>query len=271
MQIRSQVSTLFKKPLDEKSEPEKRYAEEIKAYEAAIAEIEKERKEPVSSLERHVLPFLNPDDVFSGSTITDALTAMHGSMPGVKGPLISTFNATHGSENWALPSFSAKFIKDKNGFARFLHLGTTRIWNDDGSINEERMVEFKKIFPEKVSQSGLNAYLAECMKKDPPTSENGSHRNADAKFGLTTKKMREEQQASAATQAWGEVFDRLACGWVQGPSGKPERYLTIDIAEEFFRDSPRAFLRAKCGLLPVVKPEEPVVRSSPGVCPYRSH
>lgn len=31
MQVRSQISTLFKKPLDDKTDAQKRYAEEIKA------------------------------------------------------------------------------------------------------------------------------------------------------------------------------------------------------------------------------------------------
>src|SRR5689334_1550686 len=155
----NEISGFFKRPQDTKLDAEAQYKQELKAYEETIAKIEKERKEPVSSLERHVLAFLDQNYVFSGTTVKEGLDAMHSLLTWLKGPLIAGFNATHGSENHVCPAFSAEFVKDKNGFARFLHLGTTRIWNADGSINEERMNEFKKRFPTIVTESNLNAYL----------------------------------------------------------------------------------------------------------------
>ena len=269
---------MIERQVESKTDPKTLYQQELKAYEETIDKIEKETKQAVTSLERHVLLFLDENKTFSPATVTAGLTLLHSHQPGMKGPLIATFNATHGSNNVVCPALSAQFIKDKNGYARFLHLGTTRIWNADGTINEDRLNQFKTAVTagqdasqKIVTLSQLNAYLAQCLATDPATSENGSGRNADAKFGLSSKKLRENAQASAATSAWSEVFDRLACGWIKNSSGALEPYMTLEITEEFFRDSPRAFLRAKCGLLPVPKPEPQVEKTHHTgtlFCPY---
>ena len=42
-----------------------------------------------------------------------------------------------------------------------------------------------------------------------------------------------------------------------------EAYLTLTVAKEFFEDSPVAFLKAECGLLPIPKPVIIVVNGDP--------
>ncbi len=240
----------------ESSDPNDLYQKKLKAYNDVIEQIEQETKQPVTALEKHILPFLDTEKQFSPATVASILRAMHGSQPDLKGNVIAMFNATHASNNRMCPAFSGYFKKDENNYARFLHLGTTRIWNPDGTINEERMKAFKAFVTEGradhiVTSQKLKDYLAHCFAKDPEVTENGNRRNANGWFFLTNKKMRASFQANAAVAGWNEVFDRLACG--HDESGKP--YLTWDIVEDFLRDSPKVFLMAACGLLPKVAKE----------------
>lgn len=278
-----EIPDIFKDVPDTK-DPQALYQQKLKEYEETIKQIEEESKSPLTAFERHVIAFLDNTKTFSTSTVKTILNSMHAKQAEIKASIIASFNATHSSHNILLPSFSGQFIKDEHGLLiYFYHLGTTRIWNIDGSINEERMNQFKRYFtdgqpkdsPQIATFSKLKQYLQQCYEKDPPETENGSGRNADAKYGLSTKKMRADFQATAAVQGWQEVYDRLTCGWTK--DGDP--YLTLEVAEEFLRDSPKAFLRATCGLLPVPKPEpeaavKPVMPKNQGlfaksgVCPY---
>ncbi|MHB1948670.1 MAG: hypothetical protein ACYCQI_11225 [Gammaproteobacteria bacterium] len=236
-----------------------------KLYEAKLAQYLEESKD-MTSLEKHVFMFMDKEKTFSPSTVTAGLNRMHGVQADMKGRFISLFNASHGSDNIVCPELSAQFTKDKNGYARFLHLGTTRIWNADGTINQarwEQFINYIKVEKEEkepiLTLSKLKSYLAECVRKDPqdPTT----HRNSNAFFSS------KYVQHLAATAAWDEVFNRLACGWKEVP-GKPgtfEAYLSYEVTQEFFTDSPRAFLRAECNLLPVPKPEPEIVDEMKGI------
>lgn len=226
-------------------------------YKRRVALYENESK-GLSALEKHVLPFLTKDKVFNKSTIAAALKLMHGSKPDAKGMAIAMFNANHGSGS-KCPVMSSHFIKDEHGYARFMHLGTTRIWNPDGSINEARMKGFKEAMRllnhsqgrddcDFVTKSNLKRYLQICLTFDPKDDPSISNRRKSCGlFGTSA------MQALAATAAWDEVFELLKCGEVTDKRGNTEPYVTWEVAEEFFRDSPKAFLRAECGLLPVPK------------------
>lgn len=265
MQLRNLVSSLFNTTPVKSLDPQKLYDQKIAEYDAMIADIEREQKRTVTALERHVISFLKADQMFDKHTVAHVLTGMRSSGADAKGSIIATFNATHGSSNHVCPALSAQFRKDKNAYARFLHLGTTRIWKADGIIDEVALKKFKEFFAKdqkeqkdqkeesiRIPVSKLKDYLSACLQNDAPETTNGSGRRADGFFGLSTQSMRIKTQAFAATAAWDEVFDRLACG----KTDKGENYITMKIAEEFFRDSTRAFLRAVCGLLPVT-PEVP--------------
>lgn len=214
--------------------------------------------EGLSPLEKHLFLFLDKDKTFSPITVSTELTLMRGHMAKIKGMIISGFNASHGS-NSSCPVMSAIFNKDQDDYARFLHLGTTRCWNADGSINEDRYRQFiTTVTAGKTNSHGepvvtlsrLKQYLSDCLEKDP--EEQTSHRRTFGFFPSISKCT----QAFAATAAWDEVFDRLACGWlpVDGKPTELEPYLSLQVTKEFFYDSPRAFLRAECGLLPIEKP-----------------
>lgn len=245
------------KPVDNKLELSlaKNPAEEL--YKEKLAKYLKEADEQkFSSLERHVFLFLDKEKSFSPSTVTAELDKMHGSSAWLKGRMIATFNATHGSDNVMLPSCMAKFVPDgKNKYARFLHLGTMRVWEKDGTVNQERLekatkavaVDHKECKEKIVSLHKLKEYLGECYKQDKQEKDTG--RNTSAFFSSATA------QAFAATAAWDEVFDRLACGWVKHGNDL-EPYLTESVFRDFFIDSPVAFLKAECGLLPAAKPAD---------------
>jgi len=208
----------------------------------------------LTPLEKHLFLFIDKDKTFSPSTVSEALEKMHGSKSKAKGTAIASFNATHASSNYICPAFKAQFTKDKNGYARFLHLGTTRIWNADGSINQERLKKFEDYIAKEskeqiITKNTLTKYLNICKLADKPESTTG--RNADSFFSS------QSTQELAGSAAWDEVFDRLACGWKPRPDDyrEMEPYLSLEVLRDFFIDSPKAFLKAECGLLPVAKPE----------------
>ena len=88
---------------------------------------------------KHVTRFCDEKANFSPTTVGDGLAKIHGTYPYAKGAAISAFNATHSSTNIICPVTGARIEFDpETGYGKFYHLGTTRIWNPDGSINEER-------------------------------------------------------------------------------------------------------------------------------------
>jgi hypothetical protein len=224
--------------------PENIYQERLSKY--------KVESQGLSALEKHVFPFLDNNRTFSPATITAELNKMHASGAGIKGLLIAAFNANHGKSG-VCPVLKAQFAADKNQFARFLHLGTTRVWNADGSVNEENWTKFIAYIAQVqnnntsyLAKSTLLSYLQKCYNEDKPDNTTG--RNANAFFSLG------KAQAGAGSAAWNEVFDRLTGKWIVGSNGKAEPCLTIEDTRSFFEDSAVVFLKAECGLLPIAKP-----------------
>lgn len=206
-----------------------------------------------TALDNHVLRFEDENKNFSSQTVTEGLEKIHSSNAQAKGTMISGFNATHSSNNIICPAMSGNFTPDKEkGYAKFLHLGTTRIWNADGSINEERWQKFfiNTVTEENGSQvvtwSNLTKYLQYCYDNDP--QENNTGRNTNAFF--SSKPM----QGFAASSAWQEVFDRLACGWTLKDNGEYESFMSLEKIREFFENSELAFQEAETQALPIPKP-----------------
>lgn len=213
-----------------------------------------------SALAKHVNRFTTDEQTYSPTTIAQGLAKINSSHSGLKGLGIFAFNSAHSGNTCP---WSAPFKPDPHtGYANNLHLGTTRIWNADGSINEERWKQFEDYISigqnnnEKiVTLSTLNAYLKKCFESDPEDPYTG--RNALSLFSNKTI------QQTAATGAWGEVFDRLCCGWVANKqNGNLEPYITLAVIREFFEDSNKAFLKAETNELPVAKPQ---AQSVPGL------
>lgn len=210
----------------------------------------------ITSLEKHPKRFTDRDNNYCPHSIAAGLNKLHSSNVGLKSKAIAAFNATHTSDNLVFPTTHGKLVYDEqNGFAKNLHLGTTRIWNADGSINEERWKKFvdfvtadQKDNEEKiVTQSKLKAYLKHCYDNDPQDPTTG--RNS---LSLLSSK---PVQGLAASAAWDEVFDRLACGWktIDNKSCRQEPYITLSLVREFFEDSTEAFAKAENRELPAPK------------------
>lgn len=210
-----------------------------------------------NALDNHVALFTNEDRTYSPATVANGLQALHGHQPILKGTVIATFNASHASDNLICPMIHGQFVPDANtGYAKNLHLGTTRIWNADNTINEERWKKFADYVTkgqderaEKiVTFSALNNYLDICAQEDPQESNTG--RNA---FGLFSSK---DIQCLAARKGWEETFDRLTCGWVRksNKTDELEPYITLSLVRQFFENSKEAFKKTKDGELPVAKP-----------------
>lgn len=212
-----------------------------------------------SPLAKHVQRFTDDESTYSPETVAAGLEKIHGYAASMKGYAISLFNATHSSDNIMCPVTRARFVKDnEKGYAKNLHLGTTRIWNQDGSLNEERwqkfientVIEYKseKIVP----KSKLDAYLSQCYYNDPQDLTTG--RNSNALF--SSKYI----QGTAATAAWNEVYERLTCGWIEvdNNANQLEPYITLIVLREFFEDSSKAFQHAEDGLLPIARPQKGV-------------
>ena len=203
------------------------------------------------ALARHVVRF-SDHGFFSPSTVSAGLEKIHGSHSTAKGTIIAGFNSNH----VGCPFFSAEFKPDeKTGFAKYLHLGTTRIWKTDGSIDEERWNKFVTAVTvgqesqeiKTVSRSALKNYLQFCYENDPQESTTGRNTNSWFSSGYV--------QATAATQAWEEVFDRLTCGWVFNEKlHEQEPFINLDMVRLFFADSTAAFQKAEDRELPVSKP-----------------
>lgn len=215
-----------------------------------------ERTKYLSPLEKHVYRLMNEAHKFSPKTIGQGLEKMHGSSPYGKATGIAFFNASHSSGNLVCPAFRGDFIKE-GSFQKYLHMGTSRIWDPSGELNSAKNERFiNDCFGKETTLplSKLLKFLELCTKYDP--EEPGTNRVTG--YSLTfTKKM----QATAASSAWGEVYDRLSCGWVflENDLKKQEPYLTRVIAQMFFQDSTLVFMLAENKLLPVPRPDVEMV------------
>src|SRR5690348_3333820 len=95
----------------------------------------------LTAMDKHVKRFVNEDWSYDPKSVAKGLEDVHADYPLVKGVAISTFNASHVSK---CPAMSGSFVPDeKTGYAKFLHMGTTRIWNEDGSVDEAKWKEFE--------------------------------------------------------------------------------------------------------------------------------
>jgi len=203
-------------------------------------------------LGRHVKPFTDKNGLYSPTSISAELNKCDEPHPNVVGAAIAIFNATHAEGSLVCPfRKSATFSPDS--YAKSLHLGTTRTWNADGTINEERWQQFVNYVQEDfgnekiVKQSKLNEYLLKCLNED--AEEKNTGRNNNSYF--SSKSM----QATAANAGWDEVFKLFHNGAVKDGK-KEDRYLTIKAVREFFEDTGELVKKAENGVLPK---NEPVV------------
>lgn len=225
-------------PAESKEGPQALYEERLQKYKEATKDLE------LSSLFKHILYVLDAKNCSSPSSIARVLKNMGSSAAEFKGFAIHTFNAVHRGS-------SCPFFKN-TPLSKSLHLGTTRIWKEDGSVDEARWQQFLKNASEEngsiFTLSKVQAYLQECTEKDPEEEKTG--RKTTPYLPLS-----KSMQVNAAVLAWNEVFDRLTCGWQLKENGELEPYISTQVVREFFEDSPVAYLRAECGLLPVPKPQ----------------
>jgi len=191
-------------------------------------------------LAKHIARF-SKQDSFSPETVSAGLKEVRSHLPRVKGTIIAAFNAAH----VGCPFGRAQFKPDANGeYGKHLHLGTTRVWNEKGEIDEQRWEEFKTAVAKEyngtkiVKKSDLFKYLGICLAKDPQQTTTG--RNTYSLF--SSKRI----QAIAASAAWNEVFDRLSAGNIEN-----DPYLHLEKVWEFFENSEAAFQDAENGTLPV--------------------
>lgn len=204
------------------------------------------------ALLKHTKPCLDDNGNFTPELVTALLKSMHSSHADVKGGVISTFNATHASNNLICPVTGAKFQSDpETGYAKFLHLGTLRFWNANGWVDEKRWAEFVEFTTKDqsdkkdkiVTYGNFKAFYDLCVKNDDPEKNTGRH--AMGLFPSVSVAV----QHQAGIQAWNEIFDRFTCGW------EPEQYIKLDVLRLFVDDSGKAYDMVKRGELPVPKPE----------------
>jgi len=208
------------------------------------------------ALGKHVKSFVDASGFFSRATVEEGLKEIHSSHVAVTAEVIARFNGVHASgffaSSWRCPHAQTE---GKNDYSRNLHLGTTRIWKADGSIDEARWAQFAAIAERQQPEdepyftlSAVKNYLAKCNQQDPQEHDTG--RNTDSLFSSGTI------QATAAIKAWEEVFNRLASRWVLDANGTDtEPCLHVSIVREFFENSEAAFSKAVSGELPIPKPE----------------
>lgn len=188
----------------------------------------------LSALEKHVLAFSEMRDdekiKYSGNSIGTQLGELGSSKARLKGTLIHKFNAIN-SGRCSLTS--TEFNHGDDGtFGYTLHLGTARIWNADGSINEDNLVDLidstyefnAEVNDFIITESSLFEYIAQRQNTDPEEPKNGRY----SSYKPFSKKV----QHGAANGAWGEVFESLKSGEIDG-----EAYITSSRLEKFFRDT----------------------------------
>lgn len=208
----------------------------------------------LSALGKHGKRFVNEDWSYGVSSVKEGLDKINSSQSAIKSVAISEFNIIHTGGKGC--PFKGDFNGDpETGYAKALHLGTTRIWNADGSINEERWKKFEDYVTagqnadgiRKVTLSKVKEYLKYCLENDPQEQNTGRNTNSifSSKF----------MQGRAAVAGWGEVFDRLTCGYVEDKEKNLDPYITLDIIREFFEDSEKALQKAEEKSLPVPKPQ----------------
>ena len=158
----------------------------------------------------------------------------------MKGHIIHKFNAAHSGK---CPFTKTEFNRATDGtFGYTLHLGTARVWDPDGSINEENLttlVESTKEFNVDVNdfiikKNKLMEYLEYRRTIDPEVPGTGRY---ESKVPFSR-----DIQYKAATGAWGEVFESIKSG-----VHADEPYVTVARLELFLRDTPALLQEIKGG------------------------
>lgn len=234
--------TVAKESKEAPSSSTKAKSEESMDYEARVAKHKKDTL-GLSPLQKHIFWVLDEKFRSSGKSVKEKLEAMKGSAAFFKGPLIHKFNAT---QRGAKP-LDCPFLKTTD-LRSSLHLGTTRVWDHNGMIDEARWEQLVKYTVEKdalnndiITLSKLKAYLAVCAKEDPVEKDTGRHDQSEDKGNSRG------DQEYAAVKAWEEVYDRLK----SGVTVKGDPFMLVSTVREFHEDSPLTYLRAECGLLPL--------------------
>lgn len=197
---------------------------------------EKYEKNPFAN---HIKLFTKPNGEFNPSSVSNGLERAGGSHPDITGEVIARFNAGHIT---SCPFYrTAVCAPNKEGsYAPAFHLGTTRIWKENGEIDEamwEELVAFvtkgqeqseKKV----VKQSVLMAYLEERAAKDPEEAKTG--RNTKGFFAS------KNIQCLAAREAWKKTFELLA---TYPNAADPS--IPLEKVRAFFENTEAAFLAKK--------------------------
>jgi hypothetical protein len=219
------------------------YEERVKKYKAEIPP-------GLSPLAKHILYVIDNNFVSSPASVATRLKAMDSSMPDFKGWAIHLFNAGHRGNTCPFFKKLAQGGLETASLSSSLHLGTTRCWNANGSVNEDCWKRLVSATAEMVKGTAIItktkffAALKKWADEDPEDKTTGRQVSPLMPFS-------KEVQHDAGVKAWEEIFDRLTCGY----KDNTEPYITVEVMREFFDDSPVAYLRAECGLLPASKPQ----------------
>ena len=208
-----------------------------------------------SALGDHIALF-SSNGFFSPATVRTGLDRVHGTSTGFKGAAIAAFNSVHSGH---CPFNATKLPSEGTDWSTFLHLGTTRIWNASGEIDEARWLQFVTTVTTQqgeeriVTRSALQRYLQACDASDP--QEQNTARHASNSLFATV-------QSTAASQAWDEAYNRLTCGWVKDEKTQEyDSYMSLEIIRLFFENPAEAFKKAERQELPVAKPADPASRA----------
>lgn len=201
--------------------------------EQKLADSERIKVDPENELYLHIKPFLDKDGYFSPSTISKELEALHAPLAGPKGLGIFAFNRLHAG--------SSGPITKNTDFSPHIHLGTARIWNRNGKLNEtnwQKLVKFTQDtqsprHQDIILESTWENFIKKINAEEGP--EPGTGR--DASTLLSSKKAQEIAGSAARVQ----VFDLFSKGKTavknEGKAVTQERYMTLSDLELFYRDT----------------------------------
>ena len=174
-----------------------------------------------SALYRHILPFLDEKGHFSAETISMALKDAHASNPGIKGQIINLFNSVHAGGNGPITPFT--------NLSQHVHMGTARIWDENGSFNEknwQRLLDYAKEkdhMPNMIYQTTLESFI-EMINKEHGTQP-GTGRDSHIPGGIAAQKF----AGGAARQ---QLFDLV------GEKDSTDRvFISKESLELFYRDT----------------------------------
>jgi hypothetical protein len=202
----------------------------------------------LSALEKHVYAFGSFDSKnninYSSTTIANELSHHGEPHYNIVGSAVSFFNATHsGKVPYGDITFSCPHQKE---FGASLHLGTLRLYGEDGSFSQDNWDGFAKD-NDNISLHQLMDYLEDKTGMLPDEHDTG--RNTDSWF--SSRKV----QTTAGREAWKEVFKILACDWQEGKDKTLEPLVQTNLLELFFKDSLACLELAKQLKLPVAAPD----------------